>query len=57
MSLEVHCISSYSLLTNALIAVVGLQWGSNGPPMGEMGENNLGDLLYFSFFLIVFVGL
>ena len=32
---------------------MGLQWGSNGAPMGEMGENNVGELV---FCFIVFLG-
>ena len=33
-----------------------VQWGSNGAPMGEMGENNLSDFLDFRVFLIICFG-
>ena len=40
---------------------LGLQWGSNGAPMrlqwGEMGKNNLSDLLFFLALLIICYGI
>ena len=33
----------------------GAPMGPNGAPMGEMGENNLGDVLGFSFLFVAFV--
>ena len=49
-------LKRHNIVSGSPILVMGLQWGNGalmGAPIGEMGENNFGDLLEFLVFLII----